>query len=169
MATPDAQENPLARNLHWALTLYTVFVLAQSLAFKFLGSAETVYIFETVLDGWAAQWGAEGLFATGGALSATTIAGLELCAALMLLIGAMHPRLRAVQGLGAVLALVLIVGALGLHLLSPLGVVVRSPEGTGDGGTLFIMACGVALACSVLTWMRREDLGSLLHFGRRRS
>lgn len=167
MSGVEAEANPLARNLHWALTMYTVFVLAQSLAFKLLGSAETVYIFETVLDGWAAQWGAQGLFATGGLLSATTVAGLELCAALMLLLGAVHTRLRAIQGLGAVLGLVLVMGALALHLFSPLGVVVRSPEGTGDGGTLFIMACGVALACSVLAWMRRDDIAGLLRFGHR--
>jgi hypothetical protein len=80
----------------------------------------------------------------------------------MLLIGALHTRLRAVQGLGALLGLVVVSGALALHLFSPLGVVVRSPAGTGDGGTLFIMACGVALACSVLSWMRRAELKSLV-------
>lgn len=160
MSTPDA--NPLAKNLHIMLSLYVIFVFVQSLFFKFSGSAETVYIFETTLEPWAASHGFPGLFVPGGIFSATVIGIIELVASLLLLAGLMSARLRVLQGLGALLGLGVISGAIVFHLFTPLGIVVVNNDGTSDGGTLFIMACGVWLACAVLIGLRREALAGLV-------
>lgn len=156
------EQNPLTRNLHIMLSLYVVFVFVQSLFFKFTGSPETVYIFEVKLEPWAARLGFPGLFAPGGVFSAVVIGSVELLAALMLLLGMAVERLRVVQGLGALLGLGVISGAIFFHLFTPLGIAVVNANGTSDGGTLFIMACGVALACTVLIVQRKELLLKLI-------
>ncbi|MGB1557068.1 MAG: hypothetical protein ACPHCJ_04725 [Oceanococcaceae bacterium] len=158
-----AESNPLARNLHIMLSVYVAFVFIQSLFFKFAGSPETVYIFETKLEVWAAGLGFPGLFAPGGIFSAKVIGSFELLASVLLLAGAFVARLRVLQGLGAALGLGIISGAIFFHLFTPLGVVVRNTDGSGDGGTLFIMACGVWLACAVLIGLRKSELLGLLY------
>ena len=150
--------NPLSRNLHVGLALYVSFVFIQSLFFKFAGSPETVYIFEQKLDPWAASLGFPGLFTPGGIFSAVVIGSVELLAAALLLLGTFVARLRVLQGLGALLGLAVISGAIAFHLFTPLGIAVKTADGTSDGGTLFIMACGVWVACAVLLAMRREML-----------
>ncbi len=156
------EQNPLTRNLHVMLSLYVVFVFVQSLFFKFTGSPETVYIFEGKLEPWAAGLGFPGLFAPGGIFSAVVIGSVELLASLLLLLGMAVERLRVVQGLGAVLGLGVISGAIFFHLFTPLGIAVVNADGASDGGTLFFMACGVALACSVLIAQRKELLLKLV-------
>lgn len=156
------EQNPLTRNLHIMMSLYVVFVFVQSLFFKFAGSPETVYIFEGKLEPWAAGLGFPGLFAPGGVFSAVVIGSVELLAALMLLLGMAVERLRVVQGLGALLGLGVISGAIFFHLFTPLGIAVVNADGTSDGGTLFIMACGVALACTVLIVQRKDLLLKLI-------
>lgn len=156
------EQNPLTRNLHIMMSLYVVFVFVQSLFFKFTGSPETVYIFEGKLEPWAAGLGFPGLFAPGGVFSAVVIGSVELLAALMLLLGMAVERLRVVQGLGALLGLGVISGAIFFHLFTPLGIAVVNADGTSDGGTLFIMACGVALACTVLIVQRKDLLLKLI-------
>jgi len=156
------EQNPLTRNLHIMMSLYVVFVFVQSLFFKFAGSPETVYIFEGKLEPWAAGLGFPGLFAPGGVFSAVVIGSVELLAALMLLLGMAVERLRVVQGLGALLGLGVISGAIFFHLFTPLGIAVVNANGTSDGGTLFIMACGVALACTVLIVQRKDLLLKLI-------
>lgn len=156
------EQNPLTRNLHIMMSLYVAFVFVQSLFFKFAGSPETVYIFEGKLEPWAAGLGFPGLFAPGGVFSAVVIGSVELLAALMLLLGMAVERLRVVQGLGALLGLGVISGAIFFHLFTPLGIAVVNADGTSDGGTLFIMACGVALACTVLIVQRRDLLLKLI-------
>ena len=150
--------NPLSRNLHVGLALYVSFVFIQSLFFKFAGSPETVYIFEQKLDPWPASLGFPGLFTPGGIFSAVVIGSVELLAAALLLLGTFVARLRVLQGLGALLGLAVISGAIAFHLFTPLGIAVKNADGTSDGGTLFIMACGVWVACAVLLAMRREML-----------
>lgn len=150
----------IKRHGHWLLTLYVCFVFVQSLFFKFTGSSETVYIFQGKLDPWAASLGFKGLFAPGGIFSAHVIGSFELVASLMLLLGAIFsPRL---QGLGALLGLGVISGAIFFHLFTPLGVAVQNADGTSDGGTLFILACGVWIACAILIVLRREPLLALV-------
>ena len=38
-------------------------------------------------------------------------------------------------------------GAIFFHLFTPLGVAVVNTDGSSDGGELFLLACGVWLAC----------------------
>jgi hypothetical protein len=146
----------LKRNGHWLLTLYVAFVFIQSLFFKFTGSPETVYIFQGKLDPWAASLGFPGVFAPGGIFSAKVVGSFELLASVLLLVGAAMSRHRAVQVLGAALGLGVISGAIFFHLFTPLGVAVVNTDGSSDGGELFMLACGVWLACAALLWLRRE-------------
>lgn len=147
--------NWLKRHTHWLLTLFVAFVFIQSLFFKFANSPETIYIFEAKLEPWAASLGFPGLFAPGGIFSAQVVGSLELLASVLLIAGALLTGRRVLQVLGAGLGLGVISGAIFFHLFTPLGVTVRNTDGTTDGGTLFIMACGVWLACAALLWLRR--------------
>jgi hypothetical protein len=54
--------------------------------------------------------------------------------------------------LGALVALGVIVGALGAHL-GPLGI-----EVMGDGGLLFGLACAVFAGSALVVWLRRREL-----------
>jgi len=144
------------RHGHWLPTLFVAFVFVQSLFFKFTGSAETVYIFETKLDAWAASLGFPGVFAPGGVFSAKVVGAAELVASVLLLAGAALSNRRVVQVLGAALGLGVISGAIFFHLFTPLGITVVNTDGSSDGGELFILACGVWLACAALLWMRRS-------------
>ena len=146
----------LRKNGHWLLTLYVAFVFIQSLFFKFTGSPETVYIFQGKLDPWAASLGFPGVFAPGGIFSAKVVGGFELIASLLLLAGAALSQYRLLQVLGAALGLGVISGAIFFHLFTPLGVAVVNTDGSSDGGELFILACGVWLACAALLWLRRD-------------
>jgi hypothetical protein len=146
----------LRKNGHWLLTLYVAFVFIQSLFFKFTGSPETVYIFQGKLDPWAASLGFAGVFAPGGIFSAKVVGGFELIASLLLLAGAWMSQRRALQVLGAALGLGVISGAIFFHLFTPLGVAVVNTDGSSDGGELFMLACGVWLACAALLWLRRD-------------
>jgi hypothetical protein len=150
----------LKRHGHWLLTIYVCFVFIQSLFFKFTGSSETVYIFQGKLDPWAATLGFKGIFAPGGIFSAYVIGSFELIASLLLLVGAVFsPKL---QGLGALLGLGVISGAIFFHLFTPLGVAVQNADGSSDGGQLFALACGVWISCAILIAIRRKALLGLV-------
>ena len=146
----------LRKNGHWLLTLYVAFVFIQSLFFKFTGSPETVYIFQGKLDPWAASLGFTGVFAPGGIFSAKVVGSFELIASVLLLAGAALSHYRAAQVFGAALGLGVISGAIFFHLFTPLGVAVVNTDGSSDGGELFMLACGVWLACAALLWLRRD-------------
>ncbi len=148
--------NALRRHGHWIPTLYVGFVFIQSLFFKFTGSPETVYIFETKLDAWAATLGFPGVFAPGGIFSARVVGSAELVASVLLLAGAARLSWRPLQVLGAALGLAVISGAIFFHLFTPLGVAVVNTDGSTDGGELFALACGVWVACALLLWLQRE-------------
>ncbi len=141
---------------HWLLTMYVAFVFIQSLFFKFTGSPETVYIFQGKLDPWAASLGFGGVFAPGGVFSAKVVGSCELIASALLLLGAALSSQRLVQVLGAAMGLGVISGAIFFHLFTPLGVAVVNTDGSSDGGQLFMLACGVWLACAALLWLRRS-------------
>ena len=146
----------LKRHGHWLPTIFVAFVFIQSRFFKFSGSPETVYIFQTKLDPWAASLGFPGVFAPGGIFSAKVVGSAELIASVLLLAGAALSSRRAVQVLGAAMGLAVISGAIFFHLFTPLGVAVVNTDGSSDGGELFFLACGVWLACAWLLWMRRS-------------
>jgi hypothetical protein len=146
--------NWLQRHGHWPLTLFVAFVFIQSLFFKFSGSPETVYIFQTKLDPWAASLGFPGVFAPGGVFSAKVVGTAELIASILLLVGAMGRPV--VQVLGAALGLGVISGALLFHLFTPLGIAVVNTDGSSDGGELFLLACGVWVCCALMLWLRRS-------------
>ena len=160
----------LKRHGHWLPTLFVAFVFIQSLFFKFTGSPETVYIFQSKLDPWAASLGFPGIFAPGGIFSAKVIGTFELIASVLLLVGAAMPARRAIQVLGAALGLGVISGAIFFHLFTPLGVAVVNADGSSDGGELFSLACGVWVCCALLLWLRRSVwLGWLARLGTRRT
>lgn len=104
--------------LLWICRIIAAVIMLQTLYFKFTGAAESVYIFSLV--------GMEpgGRFATGIA---------ELAASILILI----PRTSL---FGALLALVIMIGAIATHIMI-LGIEVMN-----DGGQLFIYACIVSFA-----------------------
>jgi hypothetical protein len=126
----------------FVLSLYIAFVFVQSLFFKWTGSAESIFIFSTLRD-----WSGIGLFEPFGRWF---IGFCELVASVLLFV----PRGRI---WGAGMALVIISGAIVFHLFTPLGV-----EIMGDGGTLFILACGVWISSvTILLILRREVIALL--------
>lgn len=134
---------------------FIAFVLVQSLFFKFSGAPETQYIFNTLND-WAADtFGITGLFAPTGIFSAYVIGSVELIASIMLLAG-LFTRHKILTPLGALVTFGVISGAITFHLFTPLGINVQ-----GDGGTLFMMACGVWISAVGLLIMYKEMLLSL--------
>jgi putative oxidoreductase len=116
--------------LGWVLRLLAAGILLQTLFFKFTGAPESRYIFEKV---GAEPWGRYG----SGAV--------ELVAALLLLV-------PATRVYGALLALVMMVGAIGTHLTT-LGIDVQ-----GDGGLLFGLALTVFTCCVLLLVIHRSEL-----------
>jgi len=121
--------------LSWALRLIAAVVLLQTLFFKFSGAKESVYIF-TALG--AEPWGRIG-------------SGLvELVASILLL-------LPATAGIGGLLSLAVISGALVSHL-TRLGIALPA---VGDHGELFSLAVVVFLCSLGVTWLHRDQLFAL--------
>jgi putative oxidoreductase len=119
-----------ARWTSWIAQVVVAGILAQTLFFKFTAAPESVYIFSKLgLEPW-------GRIGSGVA---------ELIAAILLLI-------PATAALGALLALGVIVGALGAHL-TKLGIEVQ-----GDGGLLFGLAVTVFVGSLLVLWLRRRGL-----------
>jgi len=119
-----------AKRVSWAAQIVVAAILLQTLFFKFTGAPESVYIFETLgLEPW-------GRIGSGMA---------ELVASVLLLV-------PATAALGALLALGVILGALGAHL-TRLGIEVQ-----GDGGLLFGLALVVLVGSLTVLWLRRREL-----------
>jgi len=119
-----------ALRVSWVAQIAVAAILAQTLFFKFTAAPESVYIFSTLgLEPW-------GRIGSGAA---------ELVATLLLLV-------PATAALGALVALGVILGALGAHL-GPLGIEVQ-----GDGGLLFVLACVVFAGSLLVLWLRRREL-----------
>lgn len=136
VSLPAAPRRPLALTLlAWAAQLTAAVILGQTLFFKFTYAPETQYIFES----------------RGGRPAATVVGLAELACVLLLLI----PRTAAA---GALLSLVVIVGALFTHLTS-LGLQVQNPvTGEWDGGFLFGLAVAVAAVSTVVLAIRWRQL-----------
>lgn len=120
----------------WVGQVASAAILAQTLFFKFTGAPESVYIFTKV---GAEPWGRIG----SGVV--------ELIAAVLLLV----PR---TAGVGAVLSLGVISGAIVSHL-TMLGIKIPNQPGPGDdGGLLFGLACVVFAASGMVAVIRRREL-----------
>lgn len=126
------------RTILWALSAYIAFVFVQSLFFKFTGSEESIFIFSTLR-----AWSGIGLFEPAGRW---IIGVCELIASILLLL----PRTRI---FGAALAIGIMTGAISFHLFTPLGV-----EILGDGGELFILACGVWISGWIILALSIPDI-----------
>ncbi|MEM9647490.1 MAG: DoxX family membrane protein [Bacteroidota bacterium] len=112
----------MKNSISWILRLAAAIILLQTLFFKFTGATESIYIFEQVgMEPW-------GRYGSGI---------VELVASVLLL----WPR---TVGLGALLGIGVISGAIFFHLTS-LGIEVQ-----GDGGLLFYLALVVFVCCAVL-------------------
>ena len=133
-----------------ALPLFVAAIFLDSLRFKFTDAPETQVIFG-LLDGWAATWGAAGLFSHTGLFSQYVIGTAELIASTLLLIGFI-PGLRRLQVVGAAVGLAVMTGAISFHLFTPLGI-----DPNQDGGGLFVAACGVWASCVVLLVLKRQE------------
>jgi len=134
-----------------ALALFITAIFVDSLRFKFTNHPNTENIFG-ILNEWAGTFGASGLFSHSGLFSPYVIGSAELLASVLLLLGII-PALRKVQGYGAILALMIMTGAVSFHLFTPLGT-----DPNNDGGGLFVAACLVWLASLVLVVVRRKEI-----------
>ncbi len=127
---PDDRPSRNALRLSWVAQIIAAVILGQSLFFKFTGAPEAIYIFERLgVEPW-------GRYATGI---------VELAAVVLLLI----PR---TAGVGALLAIGLMIGALGSHL-TVLGINVQ-----GDGGLLFGMGIVTLIAAVTVALIRRSEI-----------
>ncbi|MEM1182720.1 MAG: DoxX family protein [Acidobacteriota bacterium] len=115
----------------WTAQIVVAVILIQTLFFKFTGAQESVHIFETL--------GLEPVGRIGSGIA-------ELIASVLLLI----PSTAAI---GAVTAAGVMVGAIGSHLFTPLGI-----EVLGDGGLLFGMAVTVFVLSLTVAYLRRHSL-----------
>ena len=119
-----------AKRISWIAQILAAAILGQSLFFKFTGAPEAVHLFTALgVEPW-------GRF---------TVGAIELITVLLLLV----PRTAA---LGAIVAIGLMVGAIGSHL-TIIGVNFQ-----GDGGTLFAMAWIVLAASFTVAVIRRREL-----------
>ncbi len=137
-----------------ALAVFMSAVFLDSLRYKFTNHPKTQVIFEK-LDVWAGSIGFPGTFATTGIFSQYVIGSAELVASVLLLLGII-PAFRKLQGLGALVALAIMSGAIFFHLFTPLGT-----DPNNDGGGLFVAACLVWLSSLILVVLRRAELLSL--------
>lgn len=122
--------------LLWILRLVAAIILLQTLFFKFSAAPVSVYIFTEVgIEPW-------GRIATGI---------IELIAAILIVV----PR---TTGIGALLGLGLMSGALLLHFTT-LGIVVKN-----DSGQLFLLAIAVFISCLILVRVHWKQLKSVLGY-----
>lgn len=120
---------------YWAARFLAAIIMVQTLYFKFTGSEESVYIFSTI---GMEPWGRIG------------IGIMELIASLLLIIS-------ATAWLGALLALGLMMGAIGMHL-TILGIEVKD-----DGGYLFILSLIVSICSAYVLY---TDRGKVIRIGK---
>lgn len=120
--------------LYWAARLVAAVIMFQTLFFKFSGAEESIYIFSTV---GMEPWGRYG------------VGFFELVASLLLIV-------NRTAWFGALIALGLMAGAIGMHL-TLLGIEVQ-----GDGGYLFLLAVIVSVASAYVLWVNRDHIKTLV-------
>ncbi len=114
----------------WVLRIIPAVILLQTLFFKFTAAEESVYIFSKLgIEPW-------------GRIGSGVV---ELIAAILILI-------PATTGIGTLIALGVISGALVSHL-TVLGIEVKC-----DGGQLFIYALIVFISCALLGFFEKDKL-----------
>lgn len=126
----DQDLTRFAAFVSWIFQLLAAAVLLQNVYFKFIGSDEWMFLFETIgMEPW-------GRYAS---------AGVELLAGFLLLI----PRKA---WLGALTGLFALSAAIFFHLTT-LGI-----EVMGDGGSLFYLAAIVFVSCVIVLILRRVQM-----------
>ncbi len=138
-----------------ALAVFCGVIFLDSLRYKFTNHPNTQEIFGRLSE-WAAGLGVGGLFAHTGLFSQYVIGSAEMLASLLLLLGIL-PKFRPLQGLGALIGLAVMSGAISFHLFTPLGI-----DPNNDGGGLFMAACAVWLSCAALVVLRRKEIGRFI-------
>lgn len=120
--------------MYWIARLVAAIIMLQTLYFKFTGADESIYIFTQMgMEPW-------GRIGTGVA---------ELLASILILI-------PGTAWIGAVLALGLMLGAIGSHLFV-LGIEVQQ-----DGGQLFMYAVAVAVSSLYVLFWNRDKVKHLV-------
>lgn len=132
---------PLQVGVRWIGAGYVAFIFLWYEQYKLLGDQGSRDLFTTLTD-WFGFHGYEAVMRIGVALC-------EIAASLFILT-------PAVQGLGAIGALMLMSGAIFFHLVTPLGV-----DPYHDGGVLFKEACSVWMVSTVLIWWRRAQIAAI--------
>jgi hypothetical protein len=125
--------------LPYALAAYIAYILLWYLPFKFYADS---YLFQVLEDAVGLPW-FEPYFRhfTGG---------VEAVAVLLLFI-------PGLQVAGAAVAFATMAGAIGFHLLTPLGI-----DPYNDGGTLFKEACANLVFSAAILMIRRHEILPLL-------
>lgn len=136
------------------ISLFGAAVFLDSLRYKFTDHPKTQVIFGR-LDDWAGSLGLPGLFAHDGLFSQYVIGSAELLAAILLVAG-LVPAWRVLGGLGALIALAVMSGAVSFHLFTPLGI-----DPNNDGGGLFAAAVTLLVLSGALVVLRRDRLLAL--------
>lgn len=120
----------IMRLLYIAARLIAAIIMLQTLYFKFTASPESVYIFTAV---GMEPWGRIGVGVAEAVASALLF-------------------FTPTAWLGAVMALGLMAGAVGMHF-TVLGIEVQ-----GDGGYLFFLALAVALCAAFVLWIDQQKV-----------
>lgn len=137
------------KKVSYALIAYVIFVFIQSLFYKFTGSEQTNIIFSTIAQ-WMVDVGLGPIAPLFESVGGYVIGATELVASILLIIA-------GTRRWGALLGLMVISGAIFFHLFTPLGVNrVVDTAGNTDSGVLFLMACGVWIACALILWLTRS-------------
>lgn len=116
----------MKHKISFTIRLLVAIILLKSLYFKFGNHEQAIHIFSTLgVEPW-------GRFLIGG---------IEL----LLAIGILLPTTKSIAN---TLTGLVMIGAVGAHLFTPLGIVVRW-NGQSDGGQLFAMGVAVVILCVV--------------------
>lgn len=115
------------RTIEMLLRIVTAIILIQTLHFKFTGHPEAIHVFSSI---GMEPWGRYG------------IGIVELIAGILFFL----PNLWKIA---SVITFGLMIGAIGVHLFTPLGIVVHY-DGKEDGGQLFVMAIIALLFSGIL-------------------
>ncbi|MGB2153410.1 MAG: DoxX family protein [Flavobacteriaceae bacterium] len=116
----------MKHKISFTLRLVVAIILLQSLYFKFGSHEQAIHIFSTLgVEPW-------GRYLVGG---------IELILAIAILFPTTKSFANTLTGL-------LMIGAVGAHLFTPLGIVVQWNE-QNDGGQLFAMGVAVIILCVV--------------------
>jgi hypothetical protein len=137
------------------IALFNSAIFLDSLRYKFTDHPKTQEIFGR-LDGWAGSVGLPGLFGHTGVFGQYVIGGAEFVAAALLVTGAFYAPYRFLLPIGAMIGLLVMTGAIGFHLFTPLGI-----DPNKDGGGLFRAACLVWILSLALLFLRAGDLALL--------